>query len=183
MGTGSLVMVVVLALVLAYVNGMHDASSAVSTTITTRTLRESTALGAAALLNFLGALLGLFTVHVSMTWALGLLGVEKLVARAAAYPHELGQGLIGVTCAALIWLILTWWLGMPTSTLLSVYGGLIGASVALDAPITWSTIIMLVLVPLALGPLVAGPLGYLFMNVLLALDRSERLRSGHLRFL
>ena len=74
-----LTLVVTLSLAVAYMNGFHDASNAISTTITTRALRASSALWAAAVLNTLGALLGLALLAMTVPWAVRLLGLGPLV--------------------------------------------------------------------------------------------------------
>ena len=74
-----LALVVALALIVAYMNGFHDASNAISTTITTRALKASAALGAAALLNTLGALLGMALLVITVPWAVRLLGLGPIV--------------------------------------------------------------------------------------------------------
>lgn len=182
MSAGALVVVVVLALVLAYFNGLHDASNAVSTTISTRALRESSALAVAAVLNLLGALLGGAVLVLSASWAISLLGLGGLVHLGQTRPDTLSQALIGVLLATIAWLLITWWAGMPASTWHTVHGAVVGSCIALGVSVGWDRIALLVALPVLLGPLIAVPASYLLMNVLLALDRSERLRSGHLRF-
>src|SRR5690625_6063885 len=81
---------------MAYYNGFHDASNAISTAITTRSLPESTALAMAAILNLLGALLGLLVITVSAQWALQLLGLTRLAEATSADPDLLGWALVSI---------------------------------------------------------------------------------------
>lgn len=173
--------VVGLTLVMAFYNGFHDASNAVSTAITTRSLRESTALGMAAILNLLGALLGMLLLTLTANWAMRLLGLGRLAETTAEAPDVLGAGLIAIILATLAWEVLTWWMGMPSSTWHAFYGGALGASLAIGAAAAWDRMLMIV-VASVVGPLLAVVLSYLVMQVILALARDERLRVGHLRF-
>lgn len=182
MSVGLLVLVVGLALALAYVNGFHDASNAVSTAIATRSLRESTALAMAALLNLLGALLALLILALTTTWALRLLGLTEMAAATAGDPDLLAFALIAIALSTLAWEVGTWWYGMPSSTWHAFYGGVAGAYLALGKGGSVDRIAALVLIPTLLGPVLSVALSYLAMRALMAIGRTERLRTGHIRF-
>ncbi|MFC7374190.1 MULTISPECIES: anion permease [unclassified Brachybacterium] len=181
MSPALLAIVLVLALVMAYVNGFHDASNAVSTAITTRSLKESTALAMAAVLNLLGALLGMLLLAVTAHWAVSLLGLGELAEQAGGAPDVLGMALVSILVATLSWEIITWWYGMPSSTWHSFYGGTIGASLAIGAAAAWDRLAAILVVSVV-GPVVAALAAYLLMHGILALGRGERLRIEHLRF-
>ncbi|WP_193104975.1 inorganic phosphate transporter [Brachybacterium sp. FME24] len=181
MSPALLALVVVLALVLAFYTGFHDASSAVSTAITTRSLKESTALAMAAILNLLGALLGMLLLTVTADWALRLLGLGRLMEETSGAPDVLGAGLVAILLAVLAWEVLTWWIGMPSSTWHAFYGAALGASLAIGAAAAWDRLAA-ILVASIVGPVIAVLLAYLVMQGILALARNERLRVGHLRF-
>ena len=181
MTPGLLVVVVVLALVMAFYNGFHDASNAVSTAITTRSLRESTALAMAAILNLLGALLGMLLLSVTAEWALQLLGLNRLAETTAGAPDVLAAGLIAIMLATLAWEVLTWWIGMPSSTWHAFFGGALGASLAIGATAAWDHLVE-ILIASIVGPLIAVVLAYVVMQGLLALARNERLGVAHIRF-
>lgn len=176
-----LVLVVVLALAMAFYNGFHDASNAVSTAITTRSLRESTALGMAAILNLLGALLGMLLLSVTAEWALRLLGLGHLVETTSDAPNVLGAGLVAILLATLAWEVLTWWLGMPSSTWHAFFGAALGASLAIGAAAAWTHLVA-ILIASIVGPLIAVVLAYSVMQGILALARNERLSVAHIRF-
>lgn len=176
-----LVLIIGLALVLAYLNGFHDASNAVSTAITTRSLPESTALTMAALLNLLGALLGMGAIAIATQWALRLLGMAPLAQQAAARPDVLGVALVAILLTTIFWGVLTWWIGMPSSTWHAFYAATLGASLAIGAAAAWGrwgTILAVSVV----GPVLSAVLAFLIMQVIDRISRSERVRPGHLRF-
>lgn len=176
-----LVLVVVLAIAMAYVNGFHDASNAVTTTITTRTLPESTALAMAAILNVLGALLGMMLIVVSTPWALQLLGMTQLTQETSEQPDVLALALIAIMLTTIGWDLLTWWPGMPSSTWHAFFGSTLGVSLAIGAPAAWEQLGVLLVVSLV-GPVLSAVIAYLLMQLVLGLGRHERLRRGHLRF-
>lgn len=176
-----LVLVVVLAIAMAYVNGFHDASNAVTTTITTRTLPESTALTMAAILNVLGALLGMMLIVVSTPWALQLLGMTQLTQETSEQPDVLALALIAIMLTTIGWDLLTWWPGMPSSTWHAFFGSTLGVSLAIGAPAAWEQLGVLLVVSLV-GPVLSAVIAYLLMQLVLGLGRHERLRRGHLRF-
>ena len=171
----------VLCLVTAYYNGFHDASNAVSTAITTRSLRESTALAYAAVLNFVGALLGMGLTVVTADWALRLLGIGRLTEHLVDDPNLLATVLVVVMVVSLLWEILTWWIGMPSSTWHGFFGGFLGATVAIGAPADWWGLLT-VLVTTLVVPMLAVSLAFLLMHLLRALGRTELVGTRELRF-
>lgn len=180
MSPGILLTVVVLCLVLAYVNGFHDASNAVSTAIATRSLSESTALALAAVLNLLGAALMILMLSLTAGWALDLLGLAHMAEATAARPDLLGLAVLAMILATLGWEVLTWWFGMPSSTWHAFYGSVAGAYLGLGMAASMGRVASLVLVPILLGPVLAAALSYLVMRGLLALARTERVRGSHI---
>jgi len=173
--------VVALALVMAYYNGFHDASNAISTAITTRSLPESTALVMAAILNLLGALLGMLVITVSAQWALQLLGLTRLADATSADPDLLGWALVSICLVTFGWEVATWWIGMPSSTWHAFYGSALGASLAVGAAAAWDRLAMM-LVASIVGPVLAAGLSFAVMHAIIALGRNELLRIGHMRF-
>lgn len=181
MTTALFALVVVLALAMAYMNGFHDASNAVSTTIATRTLRESTALGIAALLNLLGALVGMGMLAVTAQWAVEQLGFIPLADATVGRPDVLGLALVAILVATILWDLITWWMGMPSSTWHAFFGATFGASFAIGAGTAWEMLGVLLFVSLV-GPPLSAALAFLLMQVVLRLGLHERLQRGHLRF-
>lgn len=167
-----------LALALAALNGLHDASNAVSTTIATRTLSERAALRLAAGLNLLGALLGLGVAESGTRLALDGL-------RPALEPAGSGSTAVVLIAAALLgglaWGLFTWWRGTPSSTWHAVYGGLAGATLALGLRVPWTHEIGLVALSLLISPLLGGGLTYLLVLGLARVTTRTRVRNRHLR--
>jgi PiT family inorganic phosphate transporter len=139
------VVVVVTALVFDFTNGFHDTANAMATSIATGALRPKTAVALAGCLNVLGAFL---SVQVAKTISGGLVD-EALVS-----PVVIFAGLIG----AIVWNLVTWLLGLPSSSSHALFGGLIGAAwVAGGADaINFSTVVNKVILPAAISPVLAA---------------------------
>jgi PiT family inorganic phosphate transporter len=141
--TALLVVVVAAAAVFAWTNGVHDAANAVATSLSTGALTPRIGLGMAALLNWLGALLG---VGVALTIS------DLLVDVPAGRP-----GLVLVLAALLAaigWNGLTWWLGLPSSSSQALIAGLVGAGLVAGARIDAGAIGQDILAPTVLSPVV-----------------------------
>jgi PiT family inorganic phosphate transporter len=151
-----LVAVVVTALFFDYTNGFHDAANAVATSISTRAVPPNVALGAAAILNVVGALV---STHVAATLAKGIVDPESIT-----LPVILG-GLVG----AIFWNLLTWWWALPSSSSHCLIGGVSGAVIATAGPdhVLWSGILYKVLIPTMLAPLVGFVVGIALMVTIL----------------
>jgi inorganic phosphate transporter, PiT family len=141
----AVIAVVLTALVFDFTNGFHDTANAMATSIATGALRPRVAVVLAGLLNLLGAFL---SVQVALTISSGLVDEARIT------PEVIFGGLIG----AVLWNLLTWLLGLPSSSSHALFGGLIGATwvFAGSNAINLSTLASKVLVPLALSPIVAG---------------------------
>ena len=137
--------VILTALVFDFTNGFHDTANAMATSIATRALRPRVAVVLAGVLNLIGAFL---SVQVALTISSGLVD-EALIT-----PEVIFGGLVG----AILWNLLTWLMGLPSSSSHALFGGLIGATwvFAGSSGIHFSTVVGKVLVPLALSPIVAG---------------------------
>ncbi|MFC0675121.1 inorganic phosphate transporter [Brachybacterium hainanense] len=174
--------ILLLTVVLAYVNGFHDASNAVSTTITTGTLRERTALGMAALLNLLGALLGMGLVTMSGAWAFSKIPLGGLADDGGSPPHLVLWVLLAAVATTVLWDLATWWRGMPSSSWHALYGAIGGASLVLGWHADWSAFLGDALMPTAFVPLLGALAAYLLMHGITRLLAKDRLVSGHVRF-
>lgn len=174
-------LIVALALVMAYVNGFHDASNAVSTSITTRTLQESTALTMAALLNVLGTLLGAGLIALTTEWAVSMLGLQTLLEATAGHGELLGAALVAVLLTTIFWDLTTWWFGMPTSTWHAFLAALVGASLVIASAADWSRLGWVLLVSVV-GPVLSAAFAFVLMHLVLRLGRAEMLRAGQIRF-
>jgi PiT family inorganic phosphate transporter len=156
MRTAGLILLIAVALGFDFTNGFHDAANAVAVSITTRALRPLSALGMAAGLNVVGALV---STKVAATVGSGIIstpvGTHGLVVVFSA--------LIG----AIAWNLLTWWLGLPSSSTHALIGGLVGAALAASTTVKWDGVLSRVVVPMALSPVIGLVLGYLLMALIL----------------
>ncbi len=137
--------VIMTALVFDFTNGFHDTANSMATSIATGALRPRVAVLLAGVLNLVGAFL---SVQVALTISSGLVDEARIT------PEVILGGLVG----AILWNLVTWLLGLPSSSSHALFGGLIGATFVFagaDA-IRFVTVVGKVLVPLFLSPVVAG---------------------------
>lgn len=148
------VLVVVLGLVFEYVNGFHDAANAIATVVATRVLTPTQAVIMAGSLNLVGALTG---VAVAKTVGSGIVDAKVVT-------QDL---VVAALLAAIIWDLITWWVGLPTSSSHALIFSIIGASVAIHG---LDVIILPGLQKTSFGivysPMLALIVGYLFMLAL-----------------
>ncbi len=152
------VFVVALALGFDYTNGFHDAANAIATSVSTRALTPRVALVMAAAMNFVGALLG---TEVAETIATSIVDLGDTSNR-TALTVVLG-GLVG----AIVWNLITWWFGLPSSSTHALIGGLVGAGLAAGQPIYGAAIVDKVVLPMIVSPLVGFLSAYLVMVAVL----------------
>jgi len=145
--------VVVVALAFDYTNGFHDAANAIATSVSTRALTPRIALILAAVMNFVGALLGQ-EVAKTVQSVLSLDGVGE--------NHGLVIVLAGLL-GAITWNLITWYFGLPSSSSHALIGGLVGAGIAGGVTIDWHTIVEKVVIPMVASPLVGFTLAFIVM--------------------
>jgi PiT family inorganic phosphate transporter len=153
----TLVLIVVLALAFDYINGFHDAANSIATVVSTRVLSPRAAVAWAAAFNFVAFLF--FDTHVAGNIAKGV------------DPHVVTLGLVGAgLTGAIVWDLLTWWWGLPTSSSHALLGGVAGAAIvkagfgSLDAKFFGKTALFIVL-----SPLLGAVLGWVVMRLVMAL--------------
>ncbi len=148
--------IVVLALSFDFINGFHDTATAVATTITTRALKPKTAILLCAIFNFLGAFMGT--------------AVAKTVGDDIVSHNYMPQWvLIGVLISCIIWNIITWYFGIPSSSSHALIGSLIGGGIVYNRSfhvVQWANVFDHVIVWLVLGPAIGFVLGYIVMVIL-----------------
>ncbi|QWF79003.1 inorganic phosphate transporter [Amycolatopsis sp. CA-230715] len=139
------VVVVVAALAFDFTNGFHDTANAMATSIATGALRPKVAVALSAVLNLAGAFL---SVEVAKTISGGIVDDTKVT------PVVIFAGLVG----AIIWNLVTWLLGLPSSSSHALFGGLIGATwIASGADaVHFAKVVEKVLIPALASPVVAG---------------------------
>lgn len=149
----AVVAVILAALIFDYTNGFHDAANAIATSVSTRALTPHAALIVAALGNLVGAQFG---AKVANTVGEGLVTLPTGLS-------SLGVVLAGVI-GAIAWNLLTWYLGLPSSSSHALFGGLVGATLfAVGGQVQWGNIVDKVVVPMVLSPIVGFVLGAVFM--------------------
>jgi PiT family inorganic phosphate transporter len=158
--TPLLIALIGLAVVFDFINGFHDTANAVATVISTRVLRPSVAIVMAAVLNFVGAMTG---TEVAKTVGSGIVGAQvPLMAISAA--------LVG----AILWNLITWIYGIPSSSSHALIGSLLGAGVASLGihTVHWNVLWGKVALPLFLSPVVGFIAALWLMRLLIRLFAS-----------
>jgi PiT family inorganic phosphate transporter len=167
--------VVVLAVGFDFINGFHDTANAIATVVSTRVLSAGVAIMMSASLNFVGALTG---QAVAKTITSGL--VDPAAVKALEYgPAQLL--IISALIGAIIWNLLTWYFGIPSSSSHALIGGVVGAgTAALGAGnVIWAGLATKVVIPLVLSPVIGFIISMLFMRLLFWLfARSSPQRVG-----
>jgi PiT family inorganic phosphate transporter len=161
----TIVVVIVVALVFDYTNGFHDAANAIATSVATRALAPRTALAMAAVMNLVGAFLG---TEVASTVGSGIIEAPQG-----------SSGLLVVLAAlvgAIAWNLITWWLGLPSSSSHALIGGLVGAALASSGGVQWGGVLEKVVIPMVVSPVVGFLLAGLVMVAILWLFRRGRPR-------
>ena len=159
-----IVLVIVLALFFDFTNGFHDTANAMATPIATGALKPKTAVLLAAVLNLVGAFL---STEVAKTISGGMIREDEI--SASVFPAIIFAGLIG----AITWNMLTWLLGLPSSSSHALFGGLIGATLvgvgymAIDFSVVMSKVIL----PALIAPLTAGIIAFTVTKLAYAITR------------
>jgi PiT family inorganic phosphate transporter len=140
-----LVLVVITALAFDFTNGFHDTGNAMATSIATGALGPRTAVAISGLLNFVGAFLSL---AVAATIASGLVATADVTLTVVA------AGLAG----GIIWNLLTWLLGIPSSSSHALIGGVVGSTIAAagGSAVLWHGLVSKVVIPAVLSPVIAA---------------------------
>ncbi len=159
--TPLIILVIVLALAFDFINGFHDTANAIATCVSTRAIRPGLAIIGTAVLNFIGAMI---STGVAKT-----IGGDIVTSPAMINELVIIAGLTG----AIIWNLITWWFGMPSSSSHALIGGMIGAvafSVGAAALNDWG--IIKIFLSLILSPISAIIIGYIIMKLLFVICHS-----------
>lgn len=156
------VFTVIVALVFDVINGFHDAANSIATVVSTRVLSPRLAVLWAAFFNFIAMFV--FAPKVADT-------VSKIVVitgKDPVYVYVVLAGLLG----AIVWDLLTWWWGLPTSSSHAIIGGFVGAGIAHNgfSAIHWQKV-MVTAEYIPLAPLLGFGLGFIIMNLVFWLFR------------
>ena len=144
---------ILLALCFDFFNGFHDAANSIATVVSTRVLSPRLAVVWAAIFNFIAAFI--FGIAVAKTIGSGMIDVNRIT------QFVVLSGLVG----AIVWDILTWWWGLPTSSSHALIGGYAGAAVAragfgVILPHGWTKTLIFIVV----APILGMILGWIFMT-------------------
>lgn len=165
-----LVLVILIALAFTYINGFHDTANSIATVVATKVLTPGQAVILAAVTNLVGALLG---TAVATTIAEGLINTGMIQAG--------GYFLFSALLGACVWNLVTWWLGLPSSSSHALVGGLVGAAVAASgnefgSVIWWADtggdwwqvhgVVPKVIIPMVISPILGFILAFIFMLLL-----------------
>jgi len=166
-----LVLVIIAALFFAYSNGFHDSANAIATVVSTKVLSPRIAVTYGALLNFAGAFFG---TQVAKTIGVGLIAsgsIDQTVILCA---------LLG----AIIWNIITWFYGLPSSSSHTLIGGLIGAAVvhAGFAAVNMHGVTYKVLIPMVASPILGMLIAFGFVSSLLRMFHKITAHSANKYF-
>jgi inorganic phosphate transporter, PiT family len=166
-----LLTVLVVALVFEFINGFHDTANSVAAVVGSRVLTPTQAIALAACTNLIGALAG---TAVATTMGKGLVDIQYVTSTT----------LVCALAGGVIWNLLTWRLGLPSSSSHALVGGLVGAALASaggnwgvviwSAPVAgqpwyaWGGILYKVIIPMFTSPILGFALAYLWMSTLFA---------------
>ena len=157
-----LIITVVFALAFDFLNGFHDAANSIATVVSTRVLSPKLAVIWAAFFNFVAAFL--LGTAVAQTIGKGMIHVESVT------QYVVLSGLLG----AIVWDLLTWWWGLPTSSSHALIGGLAGAAIMRAG---WHVIILegwyKTLIFIVVAPVMGLVLGFTFMVIVYWLLRNK----------
>lgn len=154
-----LLAVIFAALAFDFINGFHDTANAIATSVLTRALTVPRAIMMAATLNVIG---GLVNIKVAATIGKGIVNSSV----AGSLPQYV---VLAAIIGAIVWNLITWWFGLPSSSSHALVGGMVGAVVTFAGPgALWhdgkfSPGLMKVIVAMISSPLLGFALGYLFM--------------------
>jgi len=159
----TLVAVVAIALFFDFTNGFHDTANSIATSVSTKALSPRMAVLSAAVLNFAGAF---FFFKVAATVAKGIVDPDAITLKIVL------AGLVG----AITWNLITWYLGLPSSSSHALIGGVVGSAVAATGGfgvVQWAGLKEKVLIPSLLAPVLGLLLAAALMTILLWLIRKR----------
>jgi PiT family inorganic phosphate transporter len=179
-----LLVVILAALVFEFINGFHDTANSIATVVATKVLSPGQAVILAAATNLLGAFWG---TAVAKTISSGLINTDVV--------NVTSQVIICALAGAIVWNLITWWRGLPSSSSHALIGGLCGAAMAAAhnnwAALVWSKagddgwtsnkgLVWKVFLPMVSSPIAGFALGFLIMGLLFAIIAGMHRAGGPL---
>lgn len=156
-----LVFVILLALVFDFINGFHDTANSIATVVSTRVLTPRAAISMSAVLNFVGALV---SVEVAKTIATDIVKISL--------PQ---YAIAAALCGAIVWNLITWYFGLPSSSSHALIGSLIGCAIVMTdgfRAVYWNNVVDKVIFPLITSPILGFVIGYIVMKFLFFILRN-----------
>lgn len=150
-----LILVVVAALAFDFINGFHDTANAIATVVSTRVLTPRVAIIMASVLNLAGAVIAS--------------EVAKTISKDLVDPHAATTTLtLAAIIGGIVWNLVTWFFGIPSSSSHALIGGLVGAAMAHAGThgVLWGGLLNKVVIPLLVSPLVGFAAGWLIMTAI-----------------
>ncbi len=169
-------LVVALSFFFDFTNGFHDTANAMATSVATGALKPKVAVLISAVLNLVGAFL---STAVAKTVSEGILAQDDQGMPNITVPM-IFAGLMG----AVLWNLLTWWLGLPSSSTHALFGGLIGAAVigAGFTAVEWGGVLSKIVLPTLLSPFIAGSVALLATYLVYRVTRMARVAGSTTAF-
>lgn len=164
------VLVIALALVFDFTNGFHDTANAMATPIATGAMRPKVAVGLAAVLNLVGAFL---STEVAKTVSGGI--IREGDGGVQITPEIIFAGLIG----AIVWNLITWLRGLPSSSSHALFGGLIGAAIIGIGfqSVDYTVVVAKVILPALIAPLTVGVVAFIATRLAYFITRRDSGRA------
>jgi PiT family inorganic phosphate transporter len=166
------VLIVVFAVVFDFINGFHDTANSIATAVSTKALKPRHAIMLAAVMNFVGALA--FT------------GVAKTITKDIVDPFTLNNGttvILAALLAAIVWNLITWYYGIPSSSSHALIGSIAGAAIAAAG---FSALnyggFLTIIQALILSPILAFAVGYLVYSVFKVVFKNNNLTKTNRNF-
>ncbi|MDU0968322.1 MAG: inorganic phosphate transporter [Actinomycetaceae bacterium] len=163
------VVIVTIAVALAFdfTNGFHDAANAIATCVSTNAMKPKAALLMAAGMNILGAMLG---TGVASTIGEGIIDISHYTEATSHDVRLYGLTIIlSALLGAIVWNLITWWFGLPSSSSHALIGALAGAGLASSTVVYWSGIVSHVIIPMVVSPLIGFFVAFVLMKLVLLL--------------
>lgn len=165
-----IIIVIVLALAFDFINGFHDTANAIATSVSTRAISPTNAIIMAAVLNFLGAMVST--------------GVAKTIGGDIVVGHIDQPIIIAGLVGAIIWNLLTWLIGLPSSSSHALIGGMIGG--VLLSPLGADGLNMQgigkIVIALVASPVVGGIIGFIIMSIMFRVFHGANPSKTNARF-
>ncbi len=177
---GLLITVIIVALVFEYINGFHDTANSIAMGVSTKVLTPRQAIGIASTMNLIGAFAG---TAVAKTISKGIAD-DKVIP-----PNMITYVLISALVGAIIWNLVTWWFGLPSSSSHALTGGLVGSALG-ATHMNWNSVIWYkaganhwweasgvvgkIIIPMLLSPVLAFTTGFLVMSLFYIFLRKAR---------